>query len=70
LKVCHADTANLAEIRERASRGVVDGVTTNPSLVATEGRPFRDIAREIVQIVDGPVSGLERVLADGKKGPT
>ena len=50
------DTANVAEIRELASLGVVDGVTTNPSLVAKEGRPFREIAAEIVEIVDGPIS--------------
>jgi len=50
------DTANVAEIRELASLGVVDGVTTNPSLVAKEGRPFREIVHEILEIVDGPIS--------------
>jgi transaldolase len=50
------DTANVAEIRELVSLGIVDGVTTNPSLVAKEGRPFRDIVNEIIQIVDGPIS--------------
>ena len=50
------DTANLEEIREAASLGVVDGVTTNPSLVAKEGRSLEEIAREIVDIVDGPIS--------------
>lgn len=50
------DTANVAEIRELASLGVVDGITTNPSLVAKEGRPFRDIVHEIIQVVDGPIN--------------
>ncbi|MFC2082888.1 fructose-6-phosphate aldolase [Candidatus Bipolaricaulota bacterium] len=55
------DTANVAEIKEMA--WLVDGVTTNPSLVAREKRPFRDIIAEICELVDGPVSaeviGLE-----------
>lgn len=51
------DTANLTEIREAASLGVLDGVTTNPSLVAKEGqRDFKGLIREICDIVDGPVS--------------
>src|SRR5512143_552327 len=50
------DTASIAEIREAASLGVLDGVTTNPSLVAKEGKKFRDLLDEILQIVDGPVS--------------
>jgi transaldolase len=50
------DTANLDEIREAASLGVLDGVTTNPSLVAKEGRDFMEVLREIVGIVDGPIS--------------
>lgn len=50
------DTANLDEIREAASWGVLDGVTTNPSLVSKEGREFRELVREICGIVDGPVS--------------
>ena len=50
------DTANLDEIREAAAMGVLDGVTTNPSLVAREGREFMDVLAEIVQIVDGPIS--------------
>jgi len=48
------DTANVSEIREMA--WLVDGVTTNPSLVAREKRPFRDIIVEICELVDGPVS--------------
>ena len=50
------DTANIDEIREAAAMGVLDGVTTNPSLVAREGREFMDVLAEIVQIVDGPIS--------------
>ena len=50
------DTANVDQIREAASWGVVDGVTTNPSLIAKEGRVFEDVVREICEIVDGPIS--------------
>lgn len=50
------DTANIDEIREAASLGIVDGVTTNPSLVAKEGRSFHDVVREIASIVNGPIS--------------
>lgn len=50
------DTANTASIREANSWGVVDGVTTNPSLVAKEGRDFKETILEICGIVDGPVS--------------
>jgi transaldolase len=50
------DTANIDEIREASAMGVLDGVTTNPSLVAREGREFMDVLAEIVQIVDGPIS--------------
>ena len=50
------DTANVKEIREAASLGVVDGVTTNPSLIAKEGRDFRQVISEICAIVDGPIS--------------
>jgi len=50
------DTANVKEIREAASLGVVDGVTTNPSLIAKEGRDFRQVLNEICSIVDGPIS--------------
>jgi len=50
------DTANIEEIREAASLGVLDGVTTNPSLVAKEGKDFRKVLREIVSIVNGPIS--------------
>jgi transaldolase len=50
------DTANINEIKEAASLGILDGVTTNPSLVAKEKKDFRQLLDEILQIVDGPVS--------------
>ncbi len=50
------DTGNTKEIKEAASWGVLDGVTTNPSLVAKEGRSFKDLLVEICSIVDGPIS--------------
>lgn len=50
------DTANIEEIRNAAAYGLIDGVTTNPSLVSKEGRPFKDIILEIAGIVDGPIS--------------
>lgn len=50
------DTASIEEIRAGAELGIVDGVTTNPSLVAKEGRSLEEVAREICEIVDGPIS--------------
>ena len=50
------DTANIAEIREANAMGMVDGVTTNPSLIAREGGDFKEIITEICEIVDGPIS--------------
>lgn len=50
------DTANINEIKEAASMGMVDGVTTNPSLIAKEGRDFKEIIKDICAIVDGPIS--------------
>ena len=50
------DTADVREIREAHELGVVDGVTTNPSLIAKSGRKFEDVIREITEIVDGPIS--------------
>jgi transaldolase len=50
------DTANLDEIREAKNMGMVDGVTTNPTLIAREGRDFKDIITDICEIVDGPIS--------------
>ncbi|HEY7364067.1 MAG TPA: fructose-6-phosphate aldolase [Methylomirabilota bacterium] len=57
------DTANIGEIREGVALGVVDGVTTNPSLIAKEKRPFRPLVEEICSIVSGDVS-LEVVATD------
>ena len=50
------DTANIKEIREGQAMGVLDGVTTNPSLAAKEGRPFKELIMEICDTVDGPIS--------------
>ncbi|MGQ0667701.1 MAG: fructose-6-phosphate aldolase [Nitrospiraceae bacterium] len=50
------DTANVKEIQEAASLGLLDGVTTNPSLVVKEGRSFKEMLQEICKIVDGPIS--------------
>lgn len=50
------DTADVKEIREAHDLGLVDGVTTNPSLIAKSGRKFKDVIEEIVSIVDGPIS--------------
>ena len=67
------DTANVGQIREAARWGVLDGVTTNPSLVAKEKRPFHELVREICGIVDGPVSAetvsLEAaaIVAEGRQ---
>ncbi|MFC1886054.1 fructose-6-phosphate aldolase [Thermodesulfobacteriota bacterium] len=50
------DTANIEEIKEACSMGMIDGVTTNPSLIAKEGRDFETIIKDICEIVDGPIS--------------
>lgn len=50
------DTANVSEIRKYARIGIIDGVTTNPALVAREGREFKDVINEICEIIEGPVS--------------
>lgn len=59
------DSANISEIKEALSLGMCDGVTTNPSLVAREKRPFNDVVKEILEAVPGPVS-LEVVSLDAK----
>ncbi len=51
------DTANIDEIRDAVKLGVIDGVTTNPSLIAKEGRKLEDVISEICSLVDGPISG-------------
>jgi transaldolase len=69
------DTANLDEIRDAASFGVLDGVTTNPSLVSKEGeqKGFKDLVREICEIVKGPVSAevlstdIERMIDEARE---
>lgn len=67
------DTADIAEIRDLASTGLVDGVTTNPSLIAKSGRNFLEVVAEICDIVDGPVSAecvaldFETMLKEGRK---
>jgi transaldolase len=67
------DTANIKEIKTALSWGMVDGVTTNPSLIAKEGRPFREVVEEICKTVPGPVSletiatTSEEMVAEGRK---
>jgi len=67
------DTGNIEEVRQAASLGVLDGVTTNPSLIAKESGDFKDIVREICKIVDGPVSAevvatdTEGMLKEGRE---
>ncbi len=67
------DTASVQEIKEGASWGLVDGVTTNPSLVAKEGKDFRKLLGEICSVLDGPVSAevistqLEGMLREGRE---
>ena len=52
------DTANIEEIKKAAELGIISGVTTNPSLIAKEGRKFEDVIVEITEIVDGPISAV------------
>ncbi|NLY95088.1 MAG: fructose-6-phosphate aldolase [Myxococcales bacterium] len=67
------DTAELNEIREAAAMGVVDGVTTNPTLVAKTGRPLKEVITEICAIVDGPISAevlstdADGIVAEGRE---
>jgi transaldolase len=67
------DTASIKEIQEAASMGVLDGVTTNPSLVAKEGKDFKELLKEICRIVDGDISAevistdLEGMLREGRE---
>ena len=51
------DTANVEDIKKANDMGVICGVTTNPSLIAKEGRDFKEVIKEITSIVDGPISG-------------
>ena len=59
------DTANVEQIREANDWGIIDGVTTNPSLIAREGRNFTEVVEEICSIVDGPISA-EVISLDAK----
>ncbi len=59
------DTAMIEEIKEVTRWGLLDGVTTNPTLVAKTGRPFKEVVKEILEVVDGPVS-LETVSLDAE----
>ena len=69
------DTANVDEIREAGAMGIICGVTTNPSLIAKEGRNFNEVIKEITEIVDGPISGevkattekAEDMVAEGRE---
>ena len=67
------DTANIDDIAELAATGLIDGVTTNPSLVANAGRPFTDVIKEICAIVEGPVSAevvatdYDGMISEGRK---
>lgn len=67
------DTANITEIKEGLALGMVDGVTTNPSLIAKEKKSFEDVVKEILKIVKGPVSlevismEAKAMFAEGKK---
>lgn len=60
------DTADIAEIRKANELGILDGVTTNPSLIAKTGRPFHEVIKEICETVSGPVSA--EVIATDKDG--
>lgn len=66
------DTANVKEIREAHELGLLDGVTTNPSLVSKEGRDFHEVLRELTSFVNGPVNaevvatGCEEMVAEGR----
>lgn len=69
------DTANVDDIRKANDLGVICGVTTNPSLIAKEGRDFNEVIKEITSIVDGPISGevkattedAETMIAEGRE---
>ena len=62
------DTANVEEIRKANDMGVICGVTTNPSLIAKEGRDFNEVIKEITTIVDGPISGEVKATTTDAEG--
>lgn len=59
------DTANVEEIKKAIEWGILDGVTTNPTLISKTGRPFKEVVKEILELVEGPVS-LETVSLDAE----
>lgn len=69
------DTANIEEIKKASDMGIICGVTTNPSLIAKEGRDFNEVIKEITSLVDGPISGevkatttdAEGMIAEGRE---
>ncbi|MFP4287181.1 MAG: fructose-6-phosphate aldolase [Candidatus Izemoplasmataceae bacterium] len=67
------DTANVEHIKEIASLGIICGVTTNPTLIAKEGKDFKEVIKEITEIVDGPVNGevisldAEEMVKEGRE---
>jgi transaldolase len=67
------DSADIGEIREASAMGVIDGVTTNPSLVAKSGRSYEAVIRDICEVVDGPISAeviatdTDGILSEGRK---
>ena len=67
------DTADLEEIKRAHAMGVLDGVTTNPSLIAKTGKPFHDVIRDICELVDGPISAevvstdYEGIVREGRE---
>lgn len=62
------DTANVEHIKKAYDMGVISGVTTNPSLIAKEGRDFGEVIREIASIVDGPISGEVKATTEDAEG--
>ena len=62
------DTANVEDIKKANDMGVISGVTTNPSLIAKEGRDFNEVIKEIASIVDGPISGEVKATTTDAKG--
>ncbi len=64
----YIDTANVEDIRKANDMGVICGVTTNPSLIAKEGRDFNEVIKEITSIVDGPISGEVKATTTDAEG--
>ena len=62
------DTANLEEIEEMSAYGIVDGVTTNPSIIAREGKDLKETLIRICNMVDGPISGDDAGGNQGSEG--